>query len=80
MSHPGYRAALDEFRAAVAEYEAAVEALNRLAEARGQGDPALPLVVTESDTELQAAVARELDAQAAVVTATERCSRTRPTK
>jgi alpha-D-ribose 1-methylphosphonate 5-triphosphate synthase subunit PhnI len=78
MTEPSYRAALDELRAAVDEYEAAVEALNRLAEERGQGDPALPLVVSESDAQLSAAVAREVNAKAAVVSATERCSRTRP--
>jgi hypothetical protein len=74
----GYRAALDEFRAAVSEYEAAVTGLNELAEARGQADRSLPLVVREGDAELRAAVEREVNARAAVQAAMQRCARTRP--
>lgn len=53
------RALLDELRAAVAEYDAAVDALNALAEQRGQGDPAIPLIVREGDDEMLAAIQKE---------------------
>jgi alpha-D-ribose 1-methylphosphonate 5-triphosphate synthase subunit PhnI len=62
---PNEAQALANFSAAVTEYEQAVDALNRLADARGQGDRSLPLVVRPSDTELVAAVHRELTAREA---------------
>lgn len=56
------RALLDEFREAVAEYEAAVDALNALAEQRGQGDSAIPLIVRQGDDEMSTAIEREVNA------------------
>lgn len=61
-----YRIVLSLWRDATEELEAAVDALLELADARGQGDHVLPLMVQESDTELQSAVKRELDARDAV--------------
>lgn len=57
------RALLGQFREAVTEYDAAVDAVNVLAEQRGQGDPALPLILREGGNEMAAAIQRELDAR-----------------
>jgi len=61
-----YRIVFSLWKDSAAEYEAAVDALLELADARGQGDRTLTLMVRESDTELLAAVKRELDARDAV--------------
>jgi len=60
------RAAIEALRSATVELEEAVRELRQLAELRGQGDDALPLIVFESDHELVAAVAREVAAHRSV--------------
>lgn len=57
-----FRIVLGLYRDAVEEYEAAAEAVLDLAEARGQSDSALPVVVSSDDQELAQAVQREIDA------------------
>ncbi len=69
-----YRILMTLWRDATDEYEAAVEALLELADARGQGDRSLPLIVREGDVELAAAVERELEAGKAVAAAHRRLS------
>ena len=67
-----YQIGLDEFRKCADEYEDAVDDLVKLAESRGQGDPSFPLVVSESDTEMRAAIDREVAASRAMSDAMQR--------
>ena len=73
-----YRLAFDRWRDCVEEYENPVNALLDLSDQRGQGDRSLPLIVRQSDSELVAAVQRELDARAATDEARRRLDRPCP--
>jgi fructose-1-phosphate kinase PfkB-like protein len=62
MDQQAYASALQQLREAITMLEAAGEQLWQLANERGQADPALPLIIEASDTELRAAVDREVAA------------------
>jgi len=69
MSSPApyrVRAALNKVRAALDKFESADDEVRRLAEARGQHDDALPIVLREGDVELRDAVHRGIAAWRAV--------------
>lgn len=78
MPDSPYRLALRRLREAVDELERADEALGELADERGQTEPGVPLIVSESDTELRAAVDRELAARDAVKRAQAEVDALRP--
>lgn len=48
-----YRNALDAARAAVDEFSASVDNLNTAAEACGQGNPAVPLIIQDWGSDLK---------------------------
>jgi hypothetical protein len=74
------RTAFGQWRDAVIEFEAAAEALAELSSKRGQGDRAVPLVVSPRDPELLDAVNRELAAREAVARTSNRLDAVRGKK